>query len=236
MTGHRHGPSFAGWFGPSFQESGMASIKSSGTHRQIQITDPEGASSRMVSLDEVLIWLEAHSGAMAARWLLELRSRSRDLDPEDERLLGEFLALLIRLLPECLGAYRQQGLPLLHQAAELYGHLAALRGLAAGEGVEEIQILREVLLRFLFRDPPGQGRARGLGLRELLHLSRLADQLVTHTSVGHTDTLFFKLFQGHGVPNSTSEQTRAEVRDQLDEIRRELDGLRALDVDPGEER
>lgn len=214
----------------------MTSLKSSGSRTQPHISGPEGASSRMVSLDEVLIWLEGHGDAMAARWLLELRSRSRDLDPEDERLLGEFLALLVRLLPECLGAYRQQGLPLLHQAAQLYGHLAALRGLAAGEGVEEIQLLREVLLRFLFRDPPGEGRAKGLGLRELLHLSRLVDQSVTHTSVGHTDTLFFKLFQGHGVPKSTSQQTRAEVRDQLEEIRRELEGLRALEGDLRDEQ
>ncbi|TVR64426.1 MAG: hypothetical protein EA422_06790 [Gemmatimonadales bacterium] len=208
----------------------MASFKSSGSHGHPSTSDPAGPPSRMVSLDEVLMWLEGHRDSMASRWLLELRSRSRDLDPEDERLLGEFLALLVRLLPECLGAYRQQALPLLHQAAELYGHLAALRGLAAGEGVEEIQLLREVILRFLFRDPPGEGRAKGLGLRELLHLSRLVDQLVTHTSIGHTDTLFFKLFQGHGVPASTSQQTRAEVRDQLMEIREELEGLRALDV------
>lgn len=169
---------------------------------------------------------------MADRWLLELRSRSRDLDPEDERLLGEFLQLIVELLPECLGVYRQQGLPLLHQSAELYGHLAALRGLAAGEGVEEVQLLREVLLRFLYRDPPGEGRARGLGLRELLHISRLVDQAVTHTSIGHTDTLFFKLFQGHGVPDSTSRETRAEIREQLEDIRQELRSLVEFETDP----
>ncbi len=210
----------------------MASPKPPGSTSRPGVPHLAGVPAQAVSLDEVLIWLQRHGREMADRWLLELRSRSRDLDPEDERLLGEFLQLIAELLPKCLGAYRQQGLPLLHQGAELYGHLAALRGLAAGEGVEEVQLLREVLLRFLYRDPPGEGQVRGLGLRELLQISRLVDQAVTHTSIGHTDTLFFKLFHGHGVPDSTSRETRVEIREQLEDIRKELRSLVEFEMDP----
>lgn len=182
---------------------------------------------RSLTPDELVAWIETHREGMADRWLLELRSRVEDLDESEETLLREFLDLLVRFLPETLGTFKDQVSPLYHQAAELYGHLAAIRGLAAGEAVEEVQLLREVILRFLYRHPPGAGQ--GLGLRELLQLSRLVDQAVTHTSVGHTDTLFFNLFHGNGVPESAGPEILAEVRDQLQSLRDELDRLQALE-------
>ncbi len=174
-----------------------------------------------------MAWLELHREGMADRWLLELRSRVEELDEDEETLLRDFLNLLVGFLPETLGTFKDQVSPLYHQAAELYGHLAAIRGLAAGEAVEEVQLLREVILRFLYRHPPGAGQ--GLGLRELLQLSRLVDQAVTHTSVGHTDTLFFNLFHGTGVPESAGPEILAEVREQLHGLGEELGRLQALE-------
>lgn len=182
---------------------------------------------RQLSPEQLVDWLGAQKGALADRWLLEIRSRVETLEPEEEELLAEFLQLLTSFLPRAMGVYRDQVGPVYHQAAELYGHLAAVRGLAAGEAVEEVQLLREVVLRFLYRDPPAAGA--GLGLRELLQLSRLIDRLVTHTSVGHTDTLFFNLFHGNGVPEAATREVLDEVRDQLRALGQELLEIQSLE-------
>jgi hypothetical protein len=43
---------------------------------------------------------------------------------------------------------------------------------------------------------------------------------VTHASVGHTDALFFSLFEGSGIPEAPP---TAEL---VDELRQELEGIR----------
>lgn len=182
---------------------------------------------RALSPEELVGWLESHQEGMAERWLLEIRSRVGELEEGEGDLLRDFTLLMTAFLPEAMGVYRNQVIPLYHQSAELYGHLAAIRGLAAGEAVEEVQLLREVLFRYLYRHPPAGGQ--GLGLRELLQLSRLVDHAVTHTSVGHTDTLFFNLFQGNGVPEGATPEIMDEVRDQLQALREELTSLQSLE-------
>lgn len=189
---------------------------------------PRPTGRRPLTPEELVDWLEAHEDALAERWLVELRSRTDGISGPMEGLLREFLRLLAGFLPHGMGVYRDQAVPLFHQAAELYGNLGAIRGLAAGEAVEEVQILREVVLRFLFLEPPGVGGA-GLGLRELLQLSRLIDQAVTHASVGHTDSLFFNLFHGTGVPESPAHDVVEEVYEQIRALDRELKRLRRLE-------
>jgi hypothetical protein len=102
--------------------------------------------------------------------------------------------------------------------------LACKRGLAAGEAVEEVQYLREGILRLLYQAPPIVP-AGAMGLREVLRLNRAVDQLVTHASVGHTDALFFALFQSSGVPERLSDEVRYEIRAQLDGIRAGLEEI-----------
>lgn len=183
---------------------------------------------RPLTPEELVEWLESHEVAVAERWLQELRTRSDGLEAPMEALLRDFLRLLVAFLPHGMGTYRHQAIPLFHQAAELYGNLGAIRGLAAGEAVEEVQILREVVLRFLFQEPPGEGGA-GLGLREFLQLSRLIDQAVTHASVGHTDSLFFNLFHGTGVPESPARDVVDELHEQVRTLRSDLNRLRRLE-------
>jgi hypothetical protein len=144
-----------------------------------------------------------------------------------EELLGQFLELLLDILPGLLGPYRDQLDPLWTQTSELFGSLAANRGLAAGEAVEEAQYLREAVLRLLYQDPP-IAPAGPMGLREVLRLNRVIDELVTYTSVGHTDALFFTLFQGSGVPERLSDDVRYELRTQLETVRASLDEVRAV--------
>jgi hypothetical protein len=164
-------------------------------------------------------WIESRVERLSERWCQEVRRRGEGMHAEINGLLDEFLELLVRFLPAVVGPYRDQVEPLWRQAAELFGATAARRGLAAGEVIEEFQILREAVIRLLYQDPPVAGRAR-LSLRDVLRLNRAIDRGVTHASVGHTDALFFFLFEGSGIPDSPP---AAEL---LEELRAQLDGLR----------
>lgn len=135
--------------------------------------------------------------------------------------------MLVEFLPAFLGPYREQVRPLWGQAAELYGSLAAMRGLAAGEVIEEFQLLREEMLRLFYDEPPVR-ESEDLSLRDALRVNRVVDDGVTHASVGHTDALFFALFQGSGVPRSLSGEQAVEVREQLATVRSEFRELMEL--------
>lgn len=176
---------------------------------------------------DLAYWIESRAEPLRERWLEDLRLRGASDRDGVEELLEHFLELLLDLLPRLLGRYRDQVEPLWIQTSELFGSLAANRGLAAGEAVEEAQILREAVLRLLYQDPP-LAPAGPMGLREVLRLNRMLDQLVTYTSVGHTDALFFALFQGSGVPEWLSDDVRYELRNQLESIRASLDEVRAV--------
>ncbi|HSG49296.1 MAG TPA: hypothetical protein VLA43_15855 [Longimicrobiales bacterium] len=146
-----------------------------------------------------------------------------------EELIEAFLDLFLKLLPGLMGPSREALEPIWTQTSELFGSLACSRGLAAGEAVEETQFLREAVLRLLYQDPPRPPAGR-MGLREVLRLNRAVDQLVTHASVGHTDALFFALFQGSGVPEHLGDDARYEIRAQLEGARAEMEDILGLAV------
>lgn len=184
--------------------------------------DPGDAPVRRVAPVELAVWVEARLPRITRRWLREVRARYRTSTTGINGLLEEFLGVLAGFLPPLLGPYRDQVEPLWLRTAELFGVMAAKRGLAAGEVVEEFQVLREVLIRLLAQDPPLSGRAR-VTLREILRLNRAIDMGVTQASVGHTDALFFSLFEGSGIPEAPpTAETLSELRDQLEAIRAEL--------------
>lgn len=185
---------------------------------------PFAAEAALKPLD-LAYWLECRAEPLKERWLQDLRLRGASQQDGVEELLEQFLELLLDLLPSLLGRYRDQLDPLWTQTSELFGSLAANRGLAAGEAVEEAQFLREAVLRLLYQDPP-LAPTGPMGLREVLRLNRVIDELVTYTSVGHTDALFFTLFQGSGVPERLSDDVRYEIRSQLEAIRASLDEVR----------
>ena len=176
---------------------------------------------------ELAGWLSEKQKSIAERWLAEIQSRggARDDDPASG-IVSEFVHLLTSLLPDLVGPLKEQVQPLWQEAAELYGNAGALRGLASGEAVEEFQLLREVLIRQLFDDPPG-GDLESLALREVLLLNRIVDDGVTFTGVGHTDSLFFALFQGDGVSDAPTAQVVEQLRKQVAGVREEH---RSLDV------
>ena len=138
---------------------------------------------------------------------------SADLDP----LMTRFVEVLIAQIPGCLGPYRGQVEPLWLQTSELYGSVASLRGLAAGDVIEEFQGLRESLIRHLYQQAPDGGQS-SVGLREALRLNRIVDQGVTQASVGHTDALFFALIEGSGVPDAPTPGMLQEIEAQLETL------------------
>ncbi|MGD8320316.1 MAG: hypothetical protein PVJ02_07675 [Gemmatimonadota bacterium] len=171
---------------------------------------------------ELADWLEERLPRLADRWLREVQSRYDEPSRGVNGLLEEFLTTLVSFLPGMLGPHRDQVEPLWLRASELFGAIAVRRGLAAGEVIEEFQILREGVIRLLYQEPPLEGRAR-LSLREVLRLNRALDAGVTHASVGHTDALFFSLFEGSGISDAPpAASLMEEVRNQLDGLRAEL--------------
>jgi hypothetical protein len=172
-------------------------------------------------------WVEQRVERLAERWLAEVSSKQARRQGSDvEALLAPFFTLLTSMLPASLGPYREQVEPLWLQASNLFGSVAAQRGLAAGESIEEFQILRVVLIRELYAEPPAGGQIP-IALRDLLRLNRLIDRGVTQASVGHADVLFFALFQGSGVPEHLSSEVVHEVSEQLASIAEEFRSVMA---------
>lgn len=158
-------------------------------------------------------WLEAQRQFLARHWFEEILRRV-SMDPEVEGILERFVELLTRMIPGALD-HRRSAVDLVwKRAAELYGTLGAQRGLAAGDIVEEFQIVREAVIRMLFQAPSTRFGA-ALSLSDALRLNRFIDSGVTHASIGHTDGLFFALFHGNGVPTVPTAKLVAEVEEQL---------------------
>jgi hypothetical protein len=177
---------------------------------------------------ELVEWIVRNGPEIARRWKVELRARAPNLTGEMAELVDRFLDLLVAILPPAVGPWRGQVEPVLQHAAHLYGSIGSLRGLAAGEVVEEMQILREVVLRFLYRDPP-HDQGGGLALRELLRLNRIVDRMVTHANVGHIDALFFNLLHGTGgAAGVPGRETLDELRSEMEVIRGELKRIRPV--------
>jgi hypothetical protein len=175
-------------------------VTSSGhTSQSSSVSPPESAASEPARLGplELTRWLTARVPELQERWFHEIRSRELGQGAAFEPVVQQFVSQLVYFLPFLMGPYRDQILPIWDRAAELYGAVAAKRGLAAGEAIEELQILRELVIRDLYRDPP-LGGAAPLSLREILRLNRALDRGVTHASIGHTDAMFFQFFEGDG--------------------------------------
>jgi len=171
---------------------------------------------------ELTQWLDELVPSLTTRWVEEIRQRGQVEGNGLAAVVEGFAALLVRLLPQMLGPHREQMEPLWIRTAQLFGAVAAKRGLAAGEAIEELQLLRELVIRDLYRSPPAGGTVR-LSLREILRMNRALDRAVTHGSVGHTDALFFEFFEGEGATSLLrGSDVAEEAWEQLGQIDTEL--------------
>jgi hypothetical protein len=174
---------------------------------------------------ELATWLHERVGELQRLWSDELRARGTVQDTAVDGVVDLFVGQLVSILPFLLGPYRDEMEPLWVRTAELFGRVAAKRGLAAGEVIEEFHILRELVIRDLYRDPPLDGRLP-LSLREILRLNRALDRGVTHASVGHTDAMFFQFFEAAGAAGARGDAGIAEeaeaqlgaIRDEFQEV------------------
>jgi len=156
-----------------------------------------------------------------ADWLLTRMSQGPLIDrPTIERQL----ALLIDIVIEMAGPLRRQVAELWFNACDAYGRTAAARGLAAGEVVEEIQHLRELLIRNLSELIAALPARQSLAA--LLRLNRLLDRGMAHAVVGYTDVLVETLLNKRGVVFSVSEPVESVVNERLSQLEEELSSLR----------
>lgn len=168
--------------------------------------------------------IQADRDRLIQQWLQWVAGRMAQaphlLRPTVERQF----ALLVDLMIELAGPLRRQVAELWFTTCNMYGRTAAERGLAAGEVVEEIQHLRELLIRALsetvFALPPRQSMA------VVLRLNRLMDTGTAHAVVGYTDALVETLFERQGVPVSAGDAEEDELDDRLQQLEDELAQLR----------
>ncbi len=189
--------------------------------RDVGVADTEEA--RVPGGIDLSRWLGARTEGLVENWMHELQARELGGGSSALALVERFAAQLVGMLPEMVGPYRNQIESRWDRLSELYGVVAAKRGLAAGEAIDELHVLRELVIRELYRDPPGHCDAP-LMLREFLRLNRSLDRAVTHVSVGHTDALFFQFFEGDGVtaPALAADAFGSEAEEQLDEVAAEV--------------
>jgi hypothetical protein len=128
--------------------------------------------------------------------------------------------LLLTLLGESVGPLRREAIPLWTRTTEAYGRMASLRGLAAGEVVEELQHLREILTLHLA--PVLAGLRPRQAMAMMLRLNRVFDRGIATAVVGYTDALVATLFANGGVPSADAAHDLADLERQADAIEREL--------------
>src|ERR1051325_316379 len=124
---------------------------------------------------------------MVARGMPWLGDRLTATSAVPCEVVRQELTLLIDVFASMVGPLRRETKAIWLRISELYGSHAHPRGLAAGEVVEELQFLRELLIRFLAPAIAALRPRQGMAL--LLRLNRLVDRGVAMAVVGYTDAL-----------------------------------------------
>lgn len=149
-------------------------------------------------------------------WLVARGAAGNVLAPDD---LRRVLLLMVSVLGHMAGPLRREAREAWLTATELFGRLAEARGLAAGEVVDELQHLRELLiveLGDLIVAMPARQQ-----MPAVLRLNRVCDLGVANAVVGYTDALVAKMFSRDGVPVPTADSVQ-EILTQLDALEAEL--------------
>ena len=170
--------------------------------------------------------LREHRAALIAEWAQWVSNRLAQAPHIRRPTVERYLALMVDMMIQLAGPLRRQATELWFQTCEAYGITAAARGLAAGEVVEELQQLRELLIRHLSETvallPPRQSIAA------VLRLNRVLDRGLAHTVVGYTDALVETLLNRRGVPIVASEPAEDEIVQRLEQLEEECARLQNL--------
>lgn len=158
---------------------------------------------------------------MVRQWIIWLGDRVTSSSSVPEEVVRRELQLLIDVFGSMVGPLRRETKVIWVRVAEEYGRHAAFRGLAAGEVVEELQYLRELLIRYLAPSIAALRPRQGMAL--LLRLNRLVDKGVAMAVVGYTDTLVASLLpERDDAPPGRRTPDPAELSLALDQIQEEL--------------
>jgi hypothetical protein len=131
--------------------------------------------------------------------------------------------LLFDVMTEMVGPLRREVNAVWFHVCEHYGRVASARGLAAGEVVEELQFLRELLIRNLAPVLVAMRARQGMAI--MLRLNRVIDKGVAVAVVGYTDALVATLFSQNGVPSFSADHDVGDVERQLDALEQELQAV-----------
>ena len=154
---------------------------------------------------------------MVQQWMLWLGDRVIASNTVPLTFVKHELELIIDVFASMVGPLRRETKPIWFQVTEQYGRHAAARGLAAGEVVEEMQYLRELLIRFLAPAIAALRPRQGMAL--LLRLNRLVDRGVASAVVGYTDALVAGLLPGD---DDLAPHRRTPDPGELSQVLREL--------------
>ncbi len=158
--------------------------------------------------------------AMVTEWASWLGDRMTSAISVPRPTVERELRLLIDVMTEMVGPMRRDVKQIWYTACEHYGRVAAARGLAAGEVVEEMQFLRELLIRNL--SPVLAAMRARQGMATMLRLNRVLDKGIAVAVVGYTDALVATLFAQNGVPSHESELDSGDIERQLEIIENDL--------------
>ena len=158
--------------------------------------------------------------SMVAQWADWLGDRMTAAPTIPRQTVEREFRLLIDVLTEMVGPLRREVRSVWVKSCEHYGRIASARGLAAGEVVEELQFLRELLIRNLAPVLAAMRARQGMAI--MLRLNRVIDRGVAVAVVGYTDALVATLFAHDGVPVPNLATDAREVERQLSGLEAEL--------------
>jgi hypothetical protein len=151
---------------------------------------------------------------MVAQWLDRLGDRVAAAPTIARPTVEREFRLIIDVLAEMVGPLRREVRVIWQDVCTHYGQAASARGLAAGEVVEELLQLRDVMTRQLAPVVAAMRARQGMAI--LLRLNRVLDHGVAVAVVGYTDALVAGLLGQNGLPEATADS--AEINRQLDAL------------------
>src|SRR5687767_336054 len=158
--------------------------------------------------------------SMVSQWADWLGDRMTAAPTIPRSTVEREFRLLFDVMTEMVGPLRREVNTVWLHVCEHYGRIASARGLAAGEVVEELQYLRELLIRNLAPVLVALRARQGMAI--MLRLNRVIDKGIAVAVVGYTDALVATLFTQNGVPSFGANHDFGEVERQLDSLEKEL--------------
>ena len=154
-------------------------------------------ASEPVLIDAGRVIMEMRD-SMVAQWADWLGGRVTAASTIPRPMVEREFRLLFDVMTEMVGPLRREANTVWFHVCEHYGRIASARGLAAGEVVEELAYLRELLTRNLAPVLVAMRARQGMAI--MLRLNRAIDKGIAVAVVGYTDALVATLFSQNGVP------------------------------------